>query len=134
MPRKYKAKTIVGHIFQYEYFIEKMGKIAIVIIFIVSAIVLGDWTDSLHLYFLFPSTIGFYALGLSLLVTVLVALTAAVSLLMPHIEPSFRPKGFRRARDERTLLMILLVVIVILLIASTTVFLLSVTKAMAGLA
>lgn len=134
MPRKYRFKTVIGHIFEYEYFIERMGKLIVTLSFIISVIILGDWYDSLRLYSMFPTTIGFSAIGLSVLVTVLVLLTAAVSLLMPHLEPSLRPKGFRKARDERTILMILLVIIVILTIASTTVFLLSISKGYEGLA
>ncbi|GEM_PF-7132013 len=127
MARKYKFKTVIGHIFEYEYFIERMGKVIVILAFIVSAIILGDWYGSLRLYSMFPATIGFNALGLSILVTVLVLLTAAVSLLMPHLEPTLRPKGFRKVRDERTMLMILLIVIVILAVATTSIFLLSIT-------
>ncbi len=122
-------KSILSHFFEREYVTDKYSKYVIAFLFLLSLIVLGDWYTGIRMYLLLPGAQGFYYLGLSIVTTVMILLSLAVAYLLPHFEPTLRPTGFRRSREERNLMIMLVVIITILFLITTSLFIMSLTGA-----
>ncbi len=130
--KRKKIKSVIGYDFEHEYFGEKIGRYVVAILFIITVIVLADWYNGATMYMLLPAGQGFFYLGLSIVATVLILMTAIVPFFLPHFEPTLRPKGFRRTLDKRTLTMMLFITVSILLIVSTSILLISITGVFGG--
>ncbi|MCD6301754.1 MAG: hypothetical protein J7L82_06790 [Staphylothermus sp.] len=96
-------KELVGHLLEYDYLIDKASKIILGLVFLLTIIIIPDWTRTLYNYSINPYTYGIQYIGLSILITVLLLLAALTAFIIPHLSPTFRPTGFRRTRDERML-------------------------------
>ncbi len=128
MVRKVK-RSMFAHIFEYEYFIEKTGKYLLAIIFVSLVVVLGGWYESIMVYTRYPTSTGFFYLGLSLSITVLILLSTAAAFMLPYFIPALRPKGFRKPSDYRSLYLSLVISLVLLGIGATIMFLAGLTNA-----
>ncbi len=96
-------KELVGHLLDYDYLIEKASKIIIVLVTLSTIAIIPDWTRTLYNYSMNPYAYGLQYIGLSILVTVLVLVSASTAFIIPHLSPTFRPTGFRKTRDKRML-------------------------------
>ncbi len=96
-------KELVGHLLEYDYLIEKASKIIIVLVTLSTIAIIPDWARTLYNYSMNPYAYGLQYIGLSILVTVLVLMSASTAFVIPHLSPTFRPTGFRKTRDKRML-------------------------------
>ncbi len=128
-----KVKTVIGHDFEHRYFGEGIGRYVLAILFFITLIVLADWPRSVQQYLSMPSTQGFYYLGLSIAATVLIVMALSIAWILPHFEPSLRPKGFRRTLDKRTLTLMLTLTLSILFVVGTALLLISISSVFGGI-
>ena len=96
-------KELVGHLLEYDYLIEKASKIIILLVTLSTIAIIPDWARTLYNYSMNPYAYGLQYIGLSILVTVLVLVSASTAFVIPHLSPTFRPTGFRKTRDKRML-------------------------------
>ncbi len=96
-------KELVGHLLEYDYLIEKASKIIIVLVTLLTIAIIPDWARTLYNYSMNPYAYGLQYIGLSILITVLVLVSASTAFVIPHLSPTFRPTGFRKTRDKRML-------------------------------
>lgn len=98
MPRL--KKELVGHLLEFEYFIEKASNIIIAGTLLLLLIIIPGWIVTIQNYALNP-TYGLRGIGLSLLVSVLLGIGIFIAFLVPHFEPELRPHSFRVIKDRR---------------------------------
>ncbi len=126
MPRRIK-RSMIHHVFEYEYFVEKIGGVAIAAAMTAIIIVLAGWVDAYRYYSRFAASTSLRMLGLPLAVTLVILLAAWAAIMIPHFEPGLRPKRFRIMRDKRLLHIYLSLIAILLSISALIALLISVT-------
>ncbi len=127
MARRTIKKTMIYHVFEYEYFVEKVGVVAIALSIIALLIVLAGWVEALNYYAKYAVLLSLRIIGLPLAVTMTVLMALWAAFMIPHFEPGLRPRRFRIIRDKRLLHIYLSLIVILLSLATLITLLISIT-------
>ncbi|MEM1643206.1 MAG: hypothetical protein QW369_00060 [Desulfurococcaceae archaeon] len=82
-PRKRVFRSAVAQLLSFDTFNNFLFKLSIVALIMTTLVVLSEWPSSLSYYAVFPTTVGYRALGLSTMVTAFALISILMALLLP---------------------------------------------------
>lgn len=82
-PRKRAFRGTIAQVLSFDAFNNFLLKLSIVALIMTTLVVLSEWPSSLSYYAVFPTTVGYRALGLSTMVTAFALMSILIALLLP---------------------------------------------------
>ena len=82
-PKKRVSRGVVAQMFSFDSFNSFLLKSSMAISTVVILIVLSEWPSSLSYYAVFPTTVGYRAMGLSTMATAFALLFTLMAFLLP---------------------------------------------------
>ncbi|MCS7127869.1 MAG: hypothetical protein N3E36_01165 [Sulfolobales archaeon] len=82
-PKKRVSRGIAAQILSFDTFNNFLFKLSTIALIMTTLAILSEWPSSLSYYAIFPTTVGYRALGLSTMVTAFALMSVLIALLLP---------------------------------------------------